>query len=51
MEKPKLIYEKNADKVRNKIIIPQNFINEHGHKFYMEIYKDKIILKPIKKGA
>lgn len=50
MEKPNLIYQKNADKLRNRIIIPQNFIDEYGREFIMEIYKDKIILKPIKKG-
>lgn len=50
MEKPILVYQKNADKTRNKIIIPQGFINKHGNQFYMEIYEDKIILKPIKKG-
>ena len=50
MEKPKLIYQKNADKLRNRIIIPQLFIDKHGHKFIMEIYEDRIVLKPIKKG-
>lgn len=47
-EKPELIYQKNADPLRNKVIIPQAFINKYGRHFYMEIYKDKIILKPIK---
>ena len=45
----KLIYQKNADKVRNRVIIPQFFIDKHGRSFYMEVYEDKIILIPIKK--
>lgn len=48
MEKPELIYQKKADKLRNRIIIPQQFINKHGNQFYMEVYQDKIVLKPIK---
>ena len=50
MEKPILVYQKNADKLSNKMIIPKAIIQQWGNKFYMEIYKDKIILKPIKKG-
>lgn len=50
MEKPKLIYQKNADKLRNRIIIPQSFIDKHGNEFIMEIFEDKIILKPLKKA-
>ena len=48
MEQPKLIYQKNADKEMNRVIIPKFFIEEHGRHFYMEIYADKIILRPIK---
>lgn len=50
MEKPILIYQKNAERTQNKIVIPRAFINKHGNQFYMEIYEDKIVLKPIKKG-
>ena len=50
MEQPKLIYQKNADKELNRVIIPKTFIEKHGRQFYMEIFDDKIILKPIKKG-
>lgn len=50
MEKPILVYEKNADKTTNKMIIPKAIIQQWGNKFLMEIYADKIILKPIKKG-
>ena len=48
MEKPQLIYQKNADKEKNRVIIPQAFINKYGRQFYMEVYKDKIILRPLK---
>ena len=50
MEQPKLIFQKNADKVMNRVIIPKPFIEQYGREFYMEIYDDKIVLKPIKKG-
>lgn len=49
-EKPILIFQKNVDKSLNKMIIPKFFIERHGREFYMEIYEDKIVLKPIKKG-
>lgn len=50
MEKPTLVYQKNAEKDKNRIIIPKFLIEKWGNQFYMEIYKDKIILRPIKKG-
>lgn len=50
MEKPLLIYQKATDKTTNKMIIPKKVIEKWGNQFYMEIYEDKIILKPIKKG-
>lgn len=50
MDKPILIFQKNVDKTLNKIIIPKFFVEEHGRQYYMEIYADKIVLKPIKKG-
>ena len=49
-DKQKLIYQKNADKKMNRVIIPKAFIDKHGSKFYMEVYEDKIVLKPVKKG-
>lgn len=49
MEKPILIYQKNADKEKNRVIIPKTFINKYGRQFYMEIYNDKIIIKPLNK--
>lgn len=48
MERPLMIMQKNADKTRNRIIIPQKVIDKFGNSFYMEIYKEMIILKPIK---
>lgn len=49
MEKPILVYQKNADKSTNKMIIPKAIIEQWGNQFYMEIYQNKIVLKPIKK--
>lgn len=49
MEKPLLIYNKKVDKSTNKMIIPKKIVELWGNEFYMEIYQDKIILKPIKK--
>ena len=49
MDKPILVYQKNADKTTNKMIIPKALIQKWGNQFYMEIYADKIVLKPIKK--
>ena len=48
-EKPRLIFQKNADKILNRVILPKFFIDKFGRSYYMEIYDDKIILKPIKK--
>ena len=48
LEKPKLVFQKNADKKLNRVIIPKFFIEKFGQSFYMEIYENKIILKPLK---
>lgn len=50
MEQPILIYQKTADIVKNRVIIPKKFIERHGRQFYMEVFEDKIVLKPIMKG-
>lgn len=47
MDKPMLILQKNAETTTNKIRIPKDTIEKFGNKFYMEIYSDKIILKPL----
>ena len=49
MEKPILILQKNAEATTNKIRLPKNVIEKFGNQFYMEVYKNEIILKPIKK--
>ena len=36
--------------VRNSILIPKKVVEEFGREYYMEIYEDKIILIPVKKG-
>ena len=50
VEQQKLIFQKHADKNMNRIIIPKFFVDKFGRNFYMEVYEDKIVLKPIKKG-
>lgn len=50
MEKPIFIFQKNADVEKNRIIIPKAFIEKNGRQFSMEVYEDKIILIPLKKG-
>ncbi len=49
METPKLVFQKNADKKLNRVIIPKFFIEKFGQSFYMEIYENYIKLIPIKK--
>ena len=49
MEKPILVYHKKADDSLNRIVIPKPVINKMGKYFYMEVFNDKIVLKPIKK--
>lgn len=49
MEKPIMVFQKNAEKTTNKMIIPKAIIEQWGYQFYMEIYGDKIILKPVTK--
>ena len=48
MEKPILILQKNAEKRMGKVVIPKACITKWGNQLYMEIYDDKIILRPIK---
>ena len=49
MDKPLLIFQKYADIEKNRVIIPKAFIEKFGRNFSMEVYEDKIVLKPIKK--
>ena len=48
MEKPQLVFQKNADKRLNRIMLPKAIIEKWGRNFYMSIYEDKIVLEPIK---
>lgn len=50
MEKPTLIFQKNVENNTNKIRIPNDIVKQWGRQYFMEIYEDKIILKPVKKG-
>lgn len=43
-----LVYQKNADKLKNRIGLPKAFVDKWGRQFYMEVYEDKIVLLPIK---
>lgn len=45
----KYIYQKNADKVLNRVIIPKSFIDKHGRNFIMEVFDDYIKITPEKK--
>lgn len=45
-----MVFQKNADKTTNKMIIPKAVIEQWGNQFYMEIYQDKIVLRPVEKG-
>ena len=35
---------------RNTILLPKKIIEKFGKEYYMEIYEDKIVLIPVKKG-
>ena len=49
MEKPVMVLQKNTEATTNKMRLPKAIIEQWGKQFYMEVYQDKIILKPIKK--
>lgn len=49
MEKPIMVFQKNADKKTNKMIIPKAIIEQWGNQFEMRIYADRIVLVPTKK--
>lgn len=50
MDKP-IIFVKKADKTKNRVILPKAFVERNGEYYYMEVYKEKIILKPIKNNG
>ena len=43
---PKEIYIRRADATKNKIVIPKKFVKKHGYVFSVEVYDDKITIKP-----
>lgn len=48
MEKPILIFQKNAEKTTHKVKLPKQLVENWGYEYYMEIYADKIVLRPTK---
>lgn len=47
--KPMMIYHKKADNSLNRVVIPKPIIDKMGKYFYMEVFEDKLVLKPMKK--
>jgi len=50
MEEPILVYQKNIERNTCKIMIPRAIVKKMGRQVYMKIYKDKIVLVPVKEG-
>lgn len=50
MNEPILRFMKKAERTTNKITLPKVVVEKFGKEYYMEIYEDKIVLVPIKKG-
>lgn len=48
-DKPILIYMKHAEPKTHKMIIPKTFVEKFGLDYTMEIYRNKIIIKPIER--
>lgn len=48
-KEPLLIFQKNADKRLNRIMLPKAVVKKWGYAYYLEVYKDKMILKPVEK--
>lgn len=48
MEKPILIFQKNAEKTTHKVKLPKQLVENWGYEYYMEIYPDRIVLRPTK---
>lgn len=47
-ERPLVTYQKRAD-TTNRVLFPKFWIENNGRDFLMEVYKEKVIIKPIKK--
>ena len=50
MERPVMVLQKNAENNTNKIRLPKPIVEQWGSQFYMEVYENKIVLIPVKKG-
>lgn len=46
--KPEYVFQKNTEETTNKMRIPKFIVEKWGRRFYMEIYSDHIVLKPVK---
>lgn len=42
-------FHKKADKTLHKVTIPKIFRQLNGDEYYMDVYRDKIIITPFKK--
>lgn len=47
MKKPVFIFQKNVDKNTNKMIIPRFLVKQWGYSYSMEVFEDKIVLRPL----
>lgn len=45
-----VVYQKTADVCKNRIIIPKHFVDKYGREFYMDVYKDKLVIRPKKEN-
>lgn len=50
MEKPIFIYQKNADKVMNRVMLPKKCVEKWGRAYYLEVFDNYIKLVPVNKG-
>lgn len=48
MDKPIMVFKKNTERGTNKMIIPKAIVEQWGRNYQMEIYQDKLILRPTK---
>ena len=42
-----LIYKKRVERTMNKIVLPKEACKKLGYYFYLQVYKDKIVLLPM----
>lgn len=53
INKPIITFQKNADKVLNRVVIPKKWIELFGRQFYMQVdyENERIILTPFKERS